>query len=112
MTSLRGLSTNIPHERLASSSQPPSPSDEADISKAVWDDADTETLVHSTHKGKGKGKERAANDADDDDTETLTGDSIKEPPANYPPMTEEDMESRKVEEVRRLVLSSLLGINL
>lgn len=99
MTSLRGLSTNIPHERLASSSQPPSPIEE-DISKLAWDDEDTKTLVHSTHKGKGK--ERAVNDADDDDTETLTGDSIKEPP-NYPPMTEEDLESRKIEEVKHFL---------
>ncbi|GJJ06568.1 hypothetical protein Clacol_000761 [Clathrus columnatus] len=99
MTSLRGPSTNIVHERLASSSQPPSPTEEVDISKLAWDDEDTRTLVHSAHKGKGREQQTStADDADDDDTETLTGDSLKEPVAKYPPMTEEEFESKKVEE--------------
>lgn len=86
------------HKPLSSLSRPSSPL-EADIAQASpWDD--TLTLV-STHS-KGKGKQRAEDDDDDDDDDdnnTVNGDNVSPGAGKYPPIAEEDLESRKVEEV-------------
>jgi hypothetical protein len=87
------------HKPLSSSSQPPSPTEE-DLSKpSAWEEQATSTLVPSRWKGKGKQEVDEEDDDDDDDTDTIDGDSVPGRGVSYPPVAEEDLESRKVQEV-------------
>lgn len=96
MTSLRAS-----HQPLSSSSQPSSPVEEEDLGKpAAWE-GDTSTLVSSTWKGKGRAHAVAGDEdeeEEEDDTETVI-DEGHVPAASYPPLDEEEMESRRIEEV-------------
>lgn len=77
---------------------PPLPIEE-DLAKAsAWDDEDTSTLVSSKWKGKG----RQRDDDDDDDDRTVNGDRMQSDSGEYPPIAEEELESRKIEQVNLL----------
>ncbi|KAF8590988.1 hypothetical protein K439DRAFT_1611630 [Ramaria rubella] len=89
------------HESLSSGSQPPSPVEE-DLAKAsAWDEEDTSTLVSSKWKGKGKQRDEDENEEDEDDEDddvTVNGGNSRRTSNEYPPVGEEDIESRKVEQ--------------
>lgn len=77
------------------SPQPPSPQNEEDLAGAHgWSDDEAEHLDPS-NKAKGKARE-VYPDEDDEDQE-------------YPPFTDEEAETRRIEEVTRSLFSSELS---
>ena len=87
------------HRPLSSMSHLSSPVEEDLAHASAWDD--TSTLVSTKSKGKGKQLPDDDNDDDDDDDDnTINGDNSQQRIGEYPPIPEEALESRKVEEVR------------
>jgi len=96
MTSLLVSST---HQPLSSSSQPSSPIEEEDLSKrAIWENEDSQ-LVSSKWKGKGKAPIQADDEDEEEDNEIAVSDGSHVTPTSYPPLDEEELETRRVEEV-------------
>jgi hypothetical protein len=98
MTSLRVSSK---HEPLSSSSQPSSPVEEEDLGKPnnTEDDGSTSTLVPSKRKGKERAPVVADDEDDEDDSETIIEETVQHVPSRYPPLDEEAIETRRIEEV-------------
>ena len=96
MASQGGSSAHKPLE-MSSVVEAPPPLEEDLAQASAWDDEDTSTLVSS--KWKGKGKQR---DDDDDDDCTVDGNGIHPEADEYPPIAEEELELRKVEQVSPL----------
>ncbi|KIJ39501.1 hypothetical protein M422DRAFT_32736 [Sphaerobolus stellatus SS14] len=87
------------HQRLSSSSQPPSPIEEEDLSqRAAWEEREASKLVTAKWKGKGKAVVQAGDEDDEEDNNTAIDDASQPVPAQYPPLDEEEQESRRVEE--------------